>query len=35
MENYNFTVEEFIHLTANSFGGSVIKQLAERLSVEI
>ena len=33
IENDSFTVEEFIQLTKNSFGGSVIKQLAEELKI--
>ena len=31
IENDKLTVEEFISLTKNSFGGSVIKQLEERI----
>ena len=35
IENDVMTVAEFINLTKNSFGGSVIKQLAEELKIKI
>ena len=35
IENDVMTVTEFINLTKNSFGGSVIKQLAEELKIKI
>ena len=35
LETDTFTVEEFINLTKNSFGSSVIRQLAEELKIEI
>ena len=35
IENDVMTVVEFINLTKNSFGGSVIKQLAEELKIKI
>ena len=35
INNDIFTVEEFIELTKNSYGSSVIRQLAERLHYEI
>ena len=35
IENDVMTVVEFINLTKNSFGGSVIRQLAEELKMEI
>ena len=35
IENDELTVEEFINLTKNSFGSSVIKQLAEKLNLEV
>ena len=35
IDNDKMTVEEFIKLTKNSFGGSVIKQLAENLNMEV
>jgi hypothetical protein len=33
IESDSFTVEEFIKLTKNSYGGSVIRQLAEKLEI--
>ena len=35
IEKDEMTVVEFINLTKNSFGGSVIKQLAEELKIKI
>ena len=35
IENDKMTVAEFINLTKNSFGGSVIKQLAEELKIKL
>ena len=35
IESDTFTVEEFIKLTINSYGGSVIRQLAEELKIKI
>ena len=35
IENDKITVADFINLTQNAFGGSVIKQLAEELKIKI
>ena len=35
LENDKLTVKEFINLTKDSFGGSVIRQLAEELNIKI
>ena len=35
IENDTMTVEEFINLTKNSFGSSIIRQLAEELKIYI
>ena len=35
IENDKMTVAEFINLTKNSFGGSVIRQLADELKIKI
>ena len=35
VENDQMTVEEFVDLTKDSFGGSVIKQLAQKLKMEV
>ena len=34
-EKDSFTVEAFIRLTCNAYGGEVIRQLADRLSIEL
>ena len=34
-ETASFTVEEFIRLTCNSYGSSIIRQLADRLSIKL
>ena len=35
IENDSMTVAEFIHLTKDSYGGSIIKKLAEDLSYQL
>ena len=35
VKNDKMTVQEFIKLTQNSFGGDVIKQLAKEMKVKI
>ena len=34
-EKDSFTVEEFVRMTCNAYGGDVIRQLADRLSIKI
>ena len=34
-DNASMTVEEFVRLTCNAYGGNVIRQLADRLSIKL